>query len=333
MDDPPESQPDAAHESGASGAHHSRKAVLVALMANAGVTVAKVIAAIVTGSAGLLAESMHSFADTGNQGLLLVGQHRSQKPPSARHHFGGGREQYVWSFVVAMVLFSLGGAFAIYEGVHKLSNPHELERVPVALVVLVIALVAEGLSLRTAVRSGRAMKGRSTWRTFIRESKSPEILVVLLEDLGALIGLLIALCMTLLSVTTGDPRYDAVGSLLIGVLLIVISTTLVIETKSLLVGEAVSDEDRKLIESTVAETPGVERVIFLMTEHRAAEDVMVGVKVDLDGDPGQAETAAIIDAIEARVRQAVPRVQAIFVEVDIWQERHVGRLSRPRTRA
>lgn len=300
----------------------TRTAVVKALISNVTIAVAKGAAAVVTGSAGMLAEAIHSAADTTNQALLLVGATRAKRPASRRHAFGPGRETYFWSFVVALILFTAGAAFALYEGIGKLAHPHPVEHLPVAFTVLAVAVVAESWALTQAVRTGRGHKGRRSWGAFIRHSKSPELLVVLLEDTGALVGLGAVSAGMLAAVLTGDPRWDAVGSIVVGVLLAVISVTLLVETRSLLLGEAVSEEDQATIEAAIAATPGVERVIYVLTEHRAGDDVMVGAKVDLAGDPGQAETARIIDTIEERVRTAKPEVRTMFVEVDVYDPDH-----------
>jgi len=226
----------------------SKKAVLAAMAANAGIAVAKFVGFLLTASASLLAEAVHSLADTGNQALLLLGGKRARKEATPQHPFGYGRERYFWAFAVALVLFSLGGMFALYEGIQKFRDPHEVESLAIAIGILVFAILLEGFSLRTAVAEARHVKPTTVgWWTFIRTTKQPELPVVLLEDVGAETGLVLALGGVLMAHFTGDPRWDAVGSIAIGVLLIVIAIFLIIEMKGLLIGEAAGAKDRATI--------------------------------------------------------------------------------------
>ncbi len=226
----------------------SRRAILAAFFANLGIAISKFIGFVITGSAGLLAEAAHSIADTGNQLLLLLGGRRARKAADTEHPFGYGRERYFWAFVVALVLFSMGGLFALYEGIQKLRDPHEVEQLPVAIGILLFAVLLESFSLRTAYKEARELRpaGMSWWR-WIRGSKQPELPVVLLEDTGALIGLLFALVGVTLAHVTDEPRWDALGSIAIGLLLIVIAMLLAVEMKGLLIGESASKDDVDLI--------------------------------------------------------------------------------------
>ena len=293
----------------------SRRAIVAALIANLGIAVAKIAAAIITGSASMIAESIHSLADTGNQGLLFLGGRKARRPADANHQFGHGAERYFWAFVVALVLFSLGSLFSLYEGVQKLRAPHAVESPVVAFVVLGIAIVLESLSLRTAI--GEAAEHRSDgWRAFIRNTKSPELPVVLLEDTGALAGLALALIGLTLAVVTDEPRFDALGSLAIGVLLAVIAVVLAIEMKSLLIGESASVEEQDLLLSILTESPEVHSVIHLRTLHLGPEELLVAAKLDFVASETE-QLAAAIDAVEARVRAAVPTANLIYLESDL----------------
>jgi cation diffusion facilitator family transporter len=286
-------------------------------VANLGIAIAKFVAFGVTGAASMLAESIHSLADTGNQGLLFLGSARARHAPTERHPFGYGRERYFWSFIVALVLFSLGSLFAIYEGIQKLAEPHELESPEWAFGVLGVAIVLESFSLRTAVREARPARGARSWWEFIRTSKSPELPVVLMEDVGALTGLAFALAGVILAVAFDEPAFDAVGSIAIGVLLGIIASILAVEMKSLLIGEAASPEEQTEIRSAI-EAGTSARLIHLRTQHLGPEDLLVAAKVDfgtLDG----AALAQSIDALEARVRAAVPNARVIYVEPDEYR--------------
>jgi cation diffusion facilitator family transporter len=298
-------------------AEGSRKAILAALLANAGIAIAKLIGFVLTGAASLLAESVHSLADTSNQALLLLGAARSKREATDAHPFGYGRERYFWAFVVALVLFLLGGVFAIYEGWEKIRHPHEVESVGIAVGILLVAVGLETFSLRTAIREANHVRGDDSWFAFIRHSKSPELPVVLLEDVGAEIGLMLALVGVGMAQITDNPRWDAAGSLGIGVLLVVIAAVLVVEMKSLLLGESASDDDQRRIQAAVEGTPGVRRLIHLRTQHLGPEELLVGAKVELDGQLTFAEVANHIDEVEAAVRAVVPAARIIYVEPDV----------------
>ncbi|MDP9020984.1 MAG: cation diffusion facilitator family transporter, partial [Actinomycetota bacterium] len=233
------------------------------------------------------------------------------------HPFGYGRERYFWAFVVALILFSLGGLFAVYEGIEKLRHPHELESTAVAVGILVVAIVFESYALRKAVRAANAERGGQSWWRFLRRSKTPEIPVVLLEDAGAELGLFVALGGVALARLTGDPRWDAAGSLAIGVLLVVIAVFLAVEMKSLLIGESASSEDQAAIRSTIEGSPHVRRFIHLRTQHLGPDELLVGAKVQLDGDLSFGQVTAAIDTIERRLREAIPEARVIYIEPDV----------------
>jgi cation diffusion facilitator family transporter len=299
----------------------SRRAIVAALIANLGIAIAKFAAAIVTSSASMLAESIHSLADTGNQGLLFLGGRRAQRPPDEAHPFGYGAERYFWAFVVALVLFTLGALFSLYEGIEKLTNPHELESPGIAFGVLAIAAVLESLSLRTAVRESRPRRRELSWGQFIRRTKNPELSVVLLEDTGALAGLAFAGIGLGLAVGFDEPRFDAVGSIGIAVLLGAIATVLAIEMKSLLIGESAGLRVRTALDAALRDAPEVRSVIHVRTLQLGPEDLLVAAKLDFHA-PTTTELAPAIDAVEARIRAAVPEARLIFLEPDL--DRHAG---------
>jgi cation diffusion facilitator family transporter len=295
----------------------SRRAIIAAFLANLGIAIAKFVGFAFTGAASMLAEAVHSVADTGNQGLLILGAKRARRAPTEDHPFGYGRERYFWAFVVALVLFTLGSLFALFEGEEKLRHPHELDSPEWAMVILVIAIVFESLSLRTAVRESVKVKGDESWWSFIRRAKVPELPVVLLEDIGALVGLTFALAGVTVAEITGNPRYDAVGSLAIGALLGVIAITLVIEMKSLLIGEAASPSVQHDIARTIESRPRVRALIHMRTEHLGPDELLVGAKLELDAELTLPEVARVIDDVESAVRAAVPSARVIYLEPDV----------------
>jgi cation diffusion facilitator family transporter len=297
-----------------------RKAIIAALLANLGIAITKFIAWAISGSASMLAEAVHSVADTGNQGLLLLGSRRSKRRPDADHPFGYGRERYVYAFVVAIILFSVGGVFSIYEGIDKLTHPHELTNAWLPLLVLVIAIGLESFSLRTAVRESNHVRGEQSWVQFVRHAKAPELPVVLLEDVAALTGLVFAFLGVGLTVITGDSVWDAVGTLAIGVLLVLVAVILGIETKSLLVGEGARPADVTSIRDAINEEAAVEALIYLKTLYLGPEELLVAAKVAFSPRKKLAEVAAAINALEARVRSAVPIARVIFIEPDIYHQ-------------
>ena len=297
----------------------SRRAILAAFVANLGIAIAKFVGFLITGSAGLLAEAGHSLADTGNQ-LLLLGGKRAAKAADTAHPFGYGRERYVWAFVVALVLFSMGGLFALYEGIEKVRHPHDVESLGVAIGILLFAMLLEGLSLRTAYKEASHHRTTSGgWLSWIRRSKQPELPVVLLEDSGALIGLVFALTGVVLAHVTGEPRWDAVGSIAIGLLLVAIAIVLAIEMKGLLIGESASPADVAAIARSLEGAGSVRRIIHLRTEHLGPEQLLVAAKLDFDPALSIEQLATAIDAVERDVRAAVPSAHFVFIEPDVYR--------------
>lgn len=264
----------------------------------------------------MLAEGVHSVVDSGNQGLLLVGAKSSRRQATPQHPFGYGRDRYVYAFLVALMLFSAGGLFAVYEGIDKIRHPHHLDSPAVAVVVLVVALVLESLSLRTAVRESRPHKGSDSWPMFIRHAKVPELPLVVLEDVAALIGLVLALLGVGLSTLTGNPIWDGIGTLAIGALLITVALILVVETKSLLVGEAAAPAQVRAIEGALV-GGRIDRIIHLRTMHLGPDELLVGAKVSMPDDTSFSEVATAIDAAEERIRAVVPAARVIYLEPDL----------------
>ncbi|MET7965336.1 cation diffusion facilitator family transporter [Micromonospora sp. NPDC005305] len=300
-------------------ANGGTRAIVAALAANVGIAVTKFIAFLLTGSSSMLAESIHSVADSGNQGLLLLGGRRAKREATPEHPFGYGRERYIYAFIVAIVLFSVGGLFALYEAYHKAQHPEpitEWQWVPVA--VLVIAIAMESFSFRTAIQESNQIRGNQSWVRFIRRAKAPELPVVLLEDFGALIGLVFALFGVGMTLITGNGMWDAVGTGMIGVLLVVIAITLAIETKSLLLGEGAERHDLAKIERAVTEGPEVERIIHMKTLYLGPEELMVAAKIGVAPCETAEEVARGINAVEARIRAAVPIARVIYLEPDIY---------------
>lgn len=299
------------------GGHDSPKAVVAALLANLGIAVAKFVGFLVTRSSAMLAESVHSVADSGNQGLLLLGRSRSRRVATRTHPFGYGRERYFWAFIVTLVLFTLGAVFSVYEGFHKLRHPEDLESPAIAIGILAVAIVIESFSLRVAVQESNHVRKGVAWASFIRHSRNPELPVVLLEDLGALVGLVLALIGVLLAIVTGDPAWDAYGTLAIGVLLGVIAIVLSIEMRSLLIGEGAADADLVSIREAVEGCPGVVSLIHVRTQHLGPDELLVAAKLSLAAHLTFAEVAATIDAAEKRIRDQVPAARVIYLEPDV----------------
>ncbi|MEW2393974.1 cation diffusion facilitator family transporter [Streptomyces venezuelae] len=296
------------------------KAIVAALAANLAIAVAKFVAFIFSGSSSMLAESVHSLADSGNQGLLLLGGKKAQREATPQHPFGYGRERYIYAFLVSIVLFSVGGMFAIYEGYEKIKSPHELEHWYWPVGVLVFAIIAEGFSFRTAIKESNQTRGGLSWAQFVRRAKAPELPVVLLEDLGALVGLILALGGVGLALATGDGVWDGIGTLCIGVLLILIAIILAAETKSLLLGEAAGTEEVAKIEKAVVDGDTVTKVIHMRTLHLGPEELLVAAKIAVQHDDTAAEVANAINAAEERIRAAVPIARVIYLEPDIYSE-------------
>ncbi|MFA5774239.1 MAG: cation diffusion facilitator family transporter [Ilumatobacteraceae bacterium] len=296
----------------------SRRAIYAAFAANLGIAIAKSIGAIITGSAGLLAETFHSLADTGNQALLLVGGRKAERKASEEHPFGYGSERYFWSFVVALVLFSLGGLFALFEGVQKLRDPHEASHLRLAILILIVAIVLESISLRTAIREAKHSKPPgASWWSYIRKSKEPELPVVLLEDIGAEIGLIFALIGVIVASVTGNSRWDALGSLAIGFLLIAIAYVLAVKMKSLLIGEAAKSEVQRLLTEALIAHADVIRIIHMRTLHLGPDEILLAAKIEFNRQLSVTQLAKAIDDAEVRVRNAVHQRLVIYIEPDI----------------
>lgn len=301
-----------------------KKAIIAALLANSGIAVTKFIAWAISGSASMLAEAVHSVADTGNQALLLLGSKQASRKADAEHPFGYGRERYVYAFVVAIILFSIGGVFSLYEGIDKLTHPHELTNAWLPILVLLIAIVLESFSLRTAVRESNRVRGKETWIQFVRHAKAPELPVVLLEDVAALAGLVFAFLGVGLTVITGNSMWDAVGTLAIGVLLVLVAVILGLETKSLLVGEGATEADATRIRNTINADPQVEALIHMKTLYLGPEELLVAAKVAFSPKKKLAEIATAINGLEAELRVAVPIARVIYIEPDIYHQPSKG---------
>lgn len=302
-------------------AQHGTKAVVAALLANSGIAVTKFVAAAFSGSASMLAEGVHSVADAGNQALLLYGGKAAKRAADEEHPFGYGRERYLWAFVVAIVLFSVGGLFSINEGIKKLRDPHELDVLWLPVVVLVVAIILESFSLRVAVRESNAVRGDASWVDFVRRAKSPELPVILLEDIAALLGLVFALIGVSLTIFTGDPIWDAIGTLAIGVLLIVVAAILAVETKSLLIGEGASREDVAKIRDVVADNDKVDSLIYMKTLYLGPDELMVAAKVAFGRTDRMIDVADAINDLEKNIRSEVPVARVIFIEPDVYRVR------------
>ncbi|MFI5306279.1 MAG: cation diffusion facilitator family transporter [Polyangiales bacterium] len=296
------------------------KAVAAAFAANLGIAVAKLIGFALTSATSMLAEAVHSLADCGNQALLTLGGARARRAPTSEHPFGHGRERYFWAFVVAMMLFAVGGGFAIFEGIDKLRHPHPLQSPLIAIAILAFSIAAEGWSLRVALREARANRVESSWWEFIRKTKAAELPVILLEDIAALIGLVLALAGVGLSMLTGDPRLDGAGSIAIGVLLTLVAAVLATEMRSLLMGEAASEADVSKIRAALLQSPRLRRIIHLRTMHLSPEELLVAVKAEFAAELSFAELAAEIDRVEQNVRASVNRTCVIYIEPDVWHD-------------
>jgi cation diffusion facilitator family transporter len=297
--------------------HGGRRAIIAALLANLGIATTKFIAWGFSGAVSMLAEGVHSLADSGNQLLLLLGGKRARREATPAHPFGYGRERYFYAFIVSIILFTIGGVFSIYEGINKLQHPHELEMWWLPLLVLAIAIVLESLSLRTAVRESNPLRGSASWIQFIRHAKAPELPVVLLEDLAALLGLAFAFVGIGLTAITGNAMFDAIGTLCIGALLVVVAIVLGIETKSLLLGEGARPDDVKAISRAIEASPKVTGLIHMKTLFVGPEELLVAAKVGFIAASKLSDVASEIDAIEKRIRTAVPVARVIYIEPDV----------------
>jgi cation diffusion facilitator family transporter len=296
------------------------RAILAALFANIGIAVTKFIAFMLTTSSSMLAEAIHSVADSGNQILLLFGGWRAQRPATPQHPFGYGRERYLYAFIVSIVLFSVGGLFALYEAWHKFNEPTGIEGwrwVPIT--VLVAAIVMESFSFRTAIVEANAVRGGASWQDFVRHAKTPELPVILLEDLGALVGLIFAFFGVGMTLITGSGIWDAAGTAMIGILLVSIAVILAVETKSLLLGESASPRDQAAIERAITAGADVARIIHMRTLHLGPEELLVVAKIAVDETDAAGDVVRKIDAAEARIRAAVPIARVIYLEPDIYR--------------
>ncbi|MEU5811299.1 cation diffusion facilitator family transporter [Streptomyces sp. NPDC059650] len=294
------------------------RAIVAALAANLAIAAAKFVAFVFSGSSSMLAESVHSLADSGNQGLLLLGGKKAQREATPQHPFGYGRERYIYAFLVSIILFSVGGMFALYEGYEKIMHPHPVEDWYWPIGVLFFAIVAEGFSFRTAIKESNEIRGSLTWRQFVKRAKAPELPVVLLEDLGALVGLVLALFGVGIALLTGDGVWDGIGTLAIGTLLILIAVVLAVETKSLLLGEAAGLEEIEKIKSAVVDGETVTGLIHMRTLHLGPEELLVAAKIAVRHEDSAVTVAAAIDAAEARIREAVPIARVIYLEPDVY---------------
>jgi len=294
-----------------------KSAIFAALLANLGIAATKFIAWGFSGATSLLAEGVHSLADSGNQLLLLLGSKKSRKRADAQHPFGYGRERFVYAFVVSIILFSVGGVFSIYEGIHKLQHPEPLEVWWLPLIVLAISIVLESFSLRTAVKESNPLRGNASWIQFIRHSKAPELPVLLLEDTAALLGLVFAFVGVGLTAVTGNSAFDAIGTLLIGALLVVVAIILGLETKALLVGEGATVEDVQAIEKAIISGGETAGIIHMKTLYLGPDELMVGAKLAFAPELRLSEVATAIDTIEVRIREAVPAALVIYIEPDV----------------
>ncbi|MEU8613814.1 cation diffusion facilitator family transporter [Actinoplanes sp. NPDC048791] len=295
------------------------KAIIAALAANLGIAATKFVAWLLTSSSSMLAESIHSVADSGNQALLLLGGKRAQRKATPEHPFGYGRERYIYAFIVSIVLFSVGGLFALYEAYHKIQEKegiHEWQWVPVT--VLVVAIGLESYSFRTAIKESNHTRGKTSWVNFVRRAKAPELPVVLLEDAGALIGLVFALFGVVLTLITGNGVWDGIGTAAIGLLLVTIAAILALETKSLLLGEGANPEDVAKIQQAIMAGPGVERIIHMKTLHLGPEELLVAAKIAVQPSELAADVARHINETEVRIRQALPIARVIYLEPDIY---------------
>ncbi|MET0932609.1 MAG: cation transporter [Mycetocola sp.] len=295
------------------------KAIIAAFLANAGIAVTKFIAFVFSGSSSMLAESVHSVADAGNQLLLLLGGRKAKRAADKEHPFGYGRERYVYAFVVSIILFSVGGVFSIYEGIDKLQHPHPIDVPWLPLLVLTIAIVLESFSLRTAVKESNTVRGKQTWVQFVRHAKAPELPVVLLEDVAALLGLVFAFIGVSLSVITGDGLWDAIGTLFIGTLLIVVAVLLGMETKSLLVGEGATEADTAAITAAIEDGNEIEKLIHMKTLYLGPDELLVAAKLGFATDLPLHVVSSHIDTIEKRIRTAVPTARVIYLEPDVYR--------------
>lgn len=301
----------------ASSSHNSTaRAILYAFLANFGIAIAKSWAAWLTGSGSMLAEAIHSYADTGNQVLLYLGLKQSQRPPDAKHPLGYGKLSYFWSFIVALMLFSLGGLFSIYEGMHKLSNPEELSKLWVAITVLILAILLEGASLMGCLREIKLVRGERPFREWLKHTRNSELVVVLGEDIGAQLGLVLALGFLVVAAITGNPVYDAIGSICIGVVLLVISVFIALRVRSLLVGRSADPMIQKLISDVIGEQGGIEKAFNIITI-QFGPDTMLAAKVKMVPGISIEKAVADINTLERTLKERIPKLVWCFIEPDV----------------
>lgn len=294
----------------------SVKSILFALLANFGIAVTKTVAAVITGSGAMLAESIHSFADCGNQGLLFLGLNASKKLPDVKHPLGHGKAIYFWSFIVALMLFSMGGLFSMYEGIHKLSTHEGLKSPIIAIVVLAFSLVLEGASLYGCLTQIKKIKhGKSLWK-WVKNTRNSELVVVLGEDVAALMGLFFALIAVILSMVTGNPIYDAIGSIGIGVLLIFVSFFIALKVKSLLIGQSAEEETIVGIEIFLEGRPEIDKVLNLITLQMGPQ-ILVAVKAKMTAVPSTSQLIQNINLCEVELKKLNPAIQWVFFEPDL----------------
>lgn len=299
----------------------STKAVITAFAANLGIAVTKFVAWVFSGSSSMLAEAVHSLADSGNQALLLWGAKAAKRKADEEHPFGYGRERYLWAFMVAIVLFSVGGLFSINEAIHKLQHPEPLTVPWLPILVLVIAITFESYALSVAVKESNKVRGTESWVSFVRHAKSPELPVILLEDTAALLGLVFAFLGVGLTIITGDPVFDAIGTLCIGLLLVVVAFVLGAEMKSLLIGEGANKKDLVKIREAITAHDDVESLIYMKTLYLGPEELMVAAKVAFGKKDRLEHVADAINAVEKTIREAVPVARVIFIEPDVYRVR------------
>jgi cation diffusion facilitator family transporter len=294
------------------------KAIVAAFAANLGIAITKFIAWAFSGSSSMLAEAVHSVADSGNQLLLLLGGRKAKQEADREHPFGYGRERYIYAFVVSIILFSVGGVFSIYEGVQKLQHPHPIDVPWLPIAVLVVAIGLESFSLRTAIKESNPLRNGQSWVKFVRHAKAPELPVVLLEDVAALTGLVFALLGVGLTIITGEPLWDAIGTLAIGLLLVTVAVILGIETKSLLVGEGASEQDVAAIAAAILDGPETRHIIHMKTLYLGPEELLVATKLGFASSSRFSDVAANINTVETRIRAAVPIARVIYIEPDVY---------------
>ena len=296
--------------------HSTARAILYAFLANFGIALAKSWAAWLTGSGSMLAEAIHSYADTGNQVLLYLGLKQSQRPPDLEHPLGYGKLSYFWSFIVALLLFSLGGMFSIYEGLHKLLHPEDLSQLWVAVIVLILAIILEGFSLLGCLREIRLVRGDRPFREWLKHTRNSELVVVLGEDIGAQLGLLLALGFLLMAAITGNPVYDAIGSICIGAVLLVISVFIALRVRSLLVGRSADPEIQETINAIISEHDDIECVLNTITI-QFGPDTMLAAKVKLRPDLTIDAAVSAINALERKLKERIPKLKWSFIEPDV----------------